>query len=82
VIGIIGERRTVEMVDGIAAPVVLVGEFPSQTIDIVAGTLQRQIPEHVIKRAVLEHQDHDVVDLLQVGHADTSPATTPPGGRI
>jgi hypothetical protein len=48
------------------APVVLVGELCSQTIDIPAAPLERQIPEHVIKRAVLHHQHDDVVNLLQV----------------
>jgi hypothetical protein len=68
VIGIIGDRRAAQMVHGIAAPVVLVGELRTQAIDIAAGTLKRQISEHVIKRAVFEHQHDDVVDLLQVGH--------------
>jgi hypothetical protein len=89
VIGIIGNRRAVEVVDGIAAPVLLVGELPAQTVDIAAGALEREIAEHVIKRAVLEHQDDDVLDLLQVGHAaplgtyralGPSPANNP-GGR-
>ena len=75
VIGIIGNRRAVEMVDGIAAPVVLVGELPAQTIDIAAGALKREIAEHVIKRAILEHQDDDVLDLLQVGHPPPSGTT-------
>ena len=69
-IGIVGNRRAVEMMDGIAAPIMLVGELPAQTIDIAAAALKRQVPEHVIERAVLEHQDDDVVDLLQVGHAN------------
>jgi hypothetical protein len=70
VIGIIGNRRAVEMMDGIAVPVVLVGELWTQTIDVTAATLKRQIPEHVIERAVLGHQNDDVVDLLEVVHAD------------
>jgi hypothetical protein len=70
VIGIIGNRRAAEVMDGIAVPVVLVGELWTQTIDITAATLKRQIPEHVIERAVLEHQNDDVVDLRQVGHAN------------
>lgn len=70
VIGIIRDRRAAEMVHGIAAPAVLVGELRPQTVDIAAATLKGQVPEHVIKRAVLEHQDDDVVDLVQVGHAD------------
>ena len=69
-IGVIGDRRGLEMVDRVAAPVVVVGELFPQAVDVVAPTLERQVSEHVIKRAVLEHQDDDVVDLPQIGHAD------------
>ncbi len=50
----------------------LVGELRPQTIDIAATTLEREIPEHVVEGAILEHQDNDVVDLLEVGHAGLS----------
>ena len=43
-----------------------VGELRPQTIDVAATTLEREIPEHVVEGAVLEHQDDDVVDLLEV----------------
>ena len=44
----------------------LVGELRPQTIDIAATTLEREIPEHVVEGAILEHQDNDVVDLPEV----------------
>jgi hypothetical protein len=65
-IGVVHDRRAVQMVNRIDAPVVLVGELGSQTIDIPAPPLEREIPEHMIKRAVLEHQHDDVVNFLQV----------------
>ena len=69
-IGVIGDRRGLEMVDRVAAPVVVVSELFPQAVDVVAPTLERQISEHVIKRAVLEQQDNDVVDLPEIGQAD------------
>ena len=50
----------------------LVGELRPQAIDLAATTLEREIPEHVVEGAILEHQDDDVVDLLEVGHAGLS----------
>ena len=50
----------------------LVRELRPQTIDIAATTLEREIPEHVVEGAILEHQDNDVVDLPEVGHAGLS----------
>ena len=69
VIGIVLDHRAVEMVDGIVAPAVLVGELRPQTIDIAPTTLEREIPQHVVEGAILEHQYNDVVDLPEVGHA-------------
>ena len=69
VIGIVLDRRAVEMVDWIGAPVMLVGELLPQTIDIGATTFKREIPQHVVEGAILEHQDNDVVDLPEVGDA-------------
>ena len=69
VIGIVLDHRAVEMVDWIGAPVMLVRELRPQTIDIAATTFKREIPQHVVEGAILQHQDNDVVDLPQVGHA-------------
>ena len=33
-----------------------VGELRPQTIDVAATTLEREIPEHVVKGAILEHK--------------------------
>jgi hypothetical protein len=77
VIGVIGNRRGLEMADRVAAPVVVVGELLPQPVDVAAPTLQRQVSEHVIKRAVLQHQHDDVVDLLQIGHARVFSHHTP-----
>jgi hypothetical protein len=65
VIGIVRDRRAIQMMNRVE-PVVLVGELRSQTIDIAATPLEREIPEHMIKRAVLQHQHDDAVDLLQI----------------
>jgi hypothetical protein len=70
VIGVVGDRRGLEVADRVPASAVVVGELCPQPVDVVAAPLERQIPEHVVKRAVLEHQDDDVVDLLQIGDAD------------
>src|SRR5580693_10313941 len=56
------------MPDGVATPVVFVGELFPQAVDVVASAFERQVAQHVVERAVLEHQDDDVVDLPQVGH--------------
>ena len=76
-IGVIGDRRGLEMADRVAASVVVVGELFPQAVDVVAPALERQVSEHVIKRAVLEHQHDDVVDLLQIGHARVLSHHTP-----
>ena len=76
-VGIFFDDRGAEMVDGIPAPLVLVGQPFSQTVDVTTATLKRQVAEHVVEGAILQHQDDDVVDLLKVGrsgllHHDTS----------
>src|SRR5690242_4936563 len=43
-----------------------VGELWSQPVDIRAAALQREVPQHVIERAVLHHQHDDVLNLRQV----------------
>jgi hypothetical protein len=63
-IGVVRDRRAVEMKDRIAPPLMLVRELRSQTVDIIAPALEREVSEHGIKRTVLEHQHDDVLDLL------------------
>jgi hypothetical protein len=59
--------RRGEVVNRVGAPLVLVSQPWAQAIDIPAPASEGQVPEHVIKRPVLQHHDHDMVDLLQVG---------------
>ena len=61
------QSRRGEVVHRVGAPLVLVGQPRAQAIDLRARAHEGQIPEHVIKGPVLQHQDHNMVDLLQVG---------------
>ena len=56
------EVRSCEMMDRVATSVVIVGHPGCQTVDVVPAALERQVPEHVIKRAVLQHEHDDVLD--------------------
>jgi hypothetical protein len=55
------------MMNGIGPPLILIGEPRTQAVDVRATALEREIAEHVVEGAVLEHQDDDMVDLLEVG---------------
>ena len=61
------QGRRGEVVHRVGAPLVLVGQPWAQAVDLRAPAGEGQIPEHVIKGPVLQHHDHDMVDLLQVG---------------
>jgi hypothetical protein len=50
---------------GVAAHLVVVGELFLQSVDVSAAALEREIAEHVVERAVFEHQHHDVGDRLE-----------------
>jgi hypothetical protein len=63
-VGIQLQGRRGEVVRRVAAPLVLVGQPRAQAVDIRAAACEGQIPEHVVKGPVLQHQDHDMVDLL------------------
>jgi hypothetical protein len=53
------------MVDRLAPTRVLAGHSRSKAIYVGAGTLERQVTEHVIEGAVLQHQNDDVLDPLK-----------------
>jgi hypothetical protein len=57
------EGGAVKVVDRVGAAAVLVRHPGLQPVDVVAAAFQGQVAEHVVERAVLEHQDHDVLDL-------------------
>jgi hypothetical protein len=67
VIGILGrcELRARQVMDGIVDAPVAVLELGLQPVD-VGATGEREVAEHVVEGAVLEHQDDDVLDLVQV----------------
>ena len=74
---LIGEVRRAEMVDRVApAPEVVSHPWP-KTINLVAATLEREVTEHVIEGAILQHQHDDVLDPLKTiglsdGHSTAS----------
>ena len=61
-----------ERVHGIGAPVVLVGHARFQPLHLGHHAVQLQIAQHVVERAVLHHQNDDVIDLAEVPSARTS----------
>ena len=66
VVGIFAQLSALEMVDRIAPAGVLIREVRLQAVDVAAALLERQVAEHVVERAVLQHHDHDRVDLLEI----------------
>ena len=63
------QGRRAQMVHGVSAPLVMVGEARAQAIDIRVPVAEGQVPQHVVERAVLQHHDHHMVDLRQAGGA-------------
>jgi hypothetical protein len=57
-----------EVVHRVGAPLVLVGQACAQAVDLWASAGEGQVAEQVIKGPVFQHHDHNVIDLLQVGH--------------
>jgi len=51
-VGVIGDRRGLQVTDGVAPPLVVVGELFPQSVDVSAAALEREIAEHVVERAV------------------------------
>jgi hypothetical protein len=60
------QGRGTEVVNRVAAPLILVGQPGAQAVDLRAPARQGQVPEHVIEGSVLQHHDHHVVDLGEV----------------
>jgi hypothetical protein len=61
------QGRGAEMVHRVGAPLVGVGEPGAQAVDLRAPAREGQVAEHVVKGPVLQHHDHNVVDLRQAG---------------
>ncbi len=66
------QPRATERVHGIGAPVVLVNHARLQSLHLGHNTVELQVAEHVVERAILHHQNYDVIDLAEVPAARTS----------
>jgi len=64
---VLRQGRTLEVPNLVALALVAVRHARLQAVDVRAGALEAEVAEHVVERAVLEHEDDDVLDLLQVG---------------
>src|SRR6185295_8636774 len=59
------ERGLVEPENWIRAFLVLVRHSLAEAVDVETVLCEPEIPEHVVERPVLEHQHHDVLDLVE-----------------
>jgi hypothetical protein len=53
--------------DGVVLAGVVVAELGPHAVDLAPALLRAQEAEHVVEGAVLHHQDHQVVELGEVG---------------
>jgi hypothetical protein len=61
-----GQRGALKVADPVLLALIRVRHRGLQTVNVGSAGLETEIPEHVVERAVLEHQDDDVVDLFEV----------------
>ena len=68
---LVGEVRRAEMVNRVAPAAEVVSHPCPKTINLLAVTLERQVAEHVVEGAILQHQHDDVLDALKaIGLSD------------
>ena len=68
----IGKVRRAETVNRVAPALEVVSHPRPKTINLVAATLEREVAEHVIEGAILQHQHDDVLDPIKaVGLSDS-----------
>ena len=68
----IGKVRRAETVNRVAPALEVVSHPWPKTINLVAATLEREVAEHVIEGAILQHQHDDVLDPIKaVGLSDS-----------
>ena len=64
---VLRERCPLEVPDLVVLALIGVRHARLQPVDVGPRRFERQIPEHVVERPVLEHEHDDVVDLAEVG---------------
>ena len=64
---VLRERCPLEVPDLVVLAPIDVRHARLQPVDVGPPRFERQIPEHVVERPVLEHEHDDVVDLAEVG---------------
>jgi hypothetical protein len=63
---VLRQRRPLEVANLVRLAAVDVCHARLQAVDVGPAGLDRQVAEHVVERAVLEHEHDDVVDLAEV----------------
>jgi hypothetical protein len=66
-VGVEVQRRRRQVMHRVRALLVVVGQAWAQAVDLRAPAREGQVAEHVVKGPVLQHHDHNMVDLRQVG---------------
>ena len=63
---VLRQRGSLQVADLVLLASVGVRHARLQPVDVRSLGLEREVPEHVVEGAVLEHEDDDVVDLAEV----------------